>query len=269
MISGRHRNIIDKFYTKKDIVTECLHLTRSSVTIDKDDLIIEPSAGNGAFYEQIMLFHPNCRAYDIQPEHPHIVQQDFLTLVKNETQKLHIIGNPPFGRQSMLCKRFIKKSIELGASSISFILPKSFKKEGVCQFIDPYYHLIVSVDLPTFSFLYHKQNYHVPCIYQIWEKQATRRVFEEPVIPSYWEYVKKHQYPDLAFRRIGLYAGTFDRNCQKSATSHYFLRLKGVDVESFLTVYQSNEHFTHNNTVGPKSVSKHELNRVLNGLNFN
>lgn len=263
MLSGRHRNLIDKFYTKPDIVTHCLQLTKTAINIDKDDLIIEPSAGDGAFYNQIVLFHLNCKGYDIQPEHPHIIKQDFLTLVKNETQKLHIVGNPPFGRQSMLCKRFIKKSIELGASTISFILPKSFKKEEMHRFFDPFYHLITSYDLPTFSFLYNKQNYHVPCVYQIWEKRQTQRDCLKPIIPTYWEYVKKHQHPDLAFRRIGLYAGTFNRNCQKSTTSHYFLKLKGVNVDTFLSIYQDGTHFTHNNTVGPKSVSKHELNQVL------
>ena len=37
--------------------------------------------------------------------------------------KIHIIGNPPFGRQSSLAIKFIKKSVEY-CDSISFILPK-------------------------------------------------------------------------------------------------------------------------------------------------
>jgi hypothetical protein len=264
MLSGRRRNPIDKFYTKPDIVDMCLHMTKTMIHIDKDDLIIEPSAGNGSFLDKILLFHTNCIGYDIQPEHPIIINKDFLT-VKNDLHpsNTHIIGNPPFGRQSMLCKRFIKKSIELGAASISFILPKSFKKEEMQQFIDPFYHLILSSDLPPFSFLYDKQNYHVPCVYQIWEKRTMQRQLIQPVVPTYWEYVKKNQQPDLSFRRIGLYAGTFDRNCQKSTTSHYFLSLKGVDVDTFLKSYQTHSHFTHDNTVGPKSISKHELNQVL------
>jgi hypothetical protein len=43
---------------------------------------------------------------------------------------IHIIGNPPFGRQSSTAIKFIKKSC-LFCNSLSFILPKSFKKDSL------------------------------------------------------------------------------------------------------------------------------------------
>ena len=49
-------------------------------------------------------------SYDIKPEGKGIIEQDFLKL--NITDgfniPLHFIGNPPFGRQSSLAKKFIK-----------------------------------------------------------------------------------------------------------------------------------------------------------------
>ena len=45
-------------------------------------------------------------------------------------KNIHIIGNPPFGRQSSLAIKFIKKSCEF-CDTLSFILPKSFKKESL------------------------------------------------------------------------------------------------------------------------------------------
>uniref|UniRef100_A0A6C0KE33 Methyltransferase n=1 Tax=viral metagenome TaxID=1070528 RepID=A0A6C0KE33_9ZZZZ len=261
--TGRYRNTIDKFYTKPDIADRCIQLTKTSIDISESDTIIEPSAGNGSFLKKIAEFHSNCKGYDLKPEDESIIEKDFLSILNIPNSKLHIIGNPPFGRQSMLCKRFIKKSIELGASSISFILPKSFKKESLQRVFDPYYHLIATCELPAFSFLLEKIDYDVPCVYQVWEKRLIPRQTEQLIEPTYWKYVKKTQQPDLAFRRIGLYAGTFDKNCNKSETSHYFLKLKGILVDTFLASYKKDTHFTHNNTVGPKSISKNELNRVL------
>ena len=270
--SGRKRDTIDKFYTKTEIVEKCLHLTTTVIPIRENDLIIEPSAGDGAFLNKIKQFHQNCEGYDIQPDnHEHIQHQDFLTLSitsQSSQSSLHIIGNPPFGRQSMLCKRFIKKSIELGASSISFILPNSFKKQGMCQVFDPCYHLLSSFDLPPFSFLLDKKDYHVPCVYQVWQKRDTPRVIERPITPTYWEYVKQSQHPHLAFKRIGRKAGIFEIFLNQSKSSHYFLRLKDViDINTFLNQYHSTSpHFTENNTVGPRSISKDELNLVLKSL---
>ena len=76
----------------------------------------------------------NYRFYDLEPENDEIIKQDYLnfdyTGIADEFNKTHIIGNPPFGRQSSLAIKFIKKSVTY-CDSISFILPKSFKKESL------------------------------------------------------------------------------------------------------------------------------------------
>lgn len=48
--------------------------------MDKNDIIIEPSAGNGAFIREIKSISRNFKFYDLIPEHIDIVQQDFLTI---------------------------------------------------------------------------------------------------------------------------------------------------------------------------------------------
>ena len=40
---------LDKFYTKKDVVLKCIKYINFSLY----DFVIEPSAGNGSFYNQI------------------------------------------------------------------------------------------------------------------------------------------------------------------------------------------------------------------------
>jgi hypothetical protein len=50
---GLHRNTIDKYYTKKSITELCTDTMKNNIKINESDLIIEPSAGNGAFIDCI------------------------------------------------------------------------------------------------------------------------------------------------------------------------------------------------------------------------
>ena len=135
---GLKRNSIDKFYTKKDIAEKCTNLMSEYLTISKNDLIIEPSAGNGSFIPYIKKIVNNYMFYDIEPDNEEVIKQDYLkldyTLLKKNNKTIHLIGNPPFGRQSSTTIKFVKKSCEY-CDSISFILPRSFKKVFACFFL--------------------------------------------------------------------------------------------------------------------------------------
>ena len=270
---GLKRNPIDKYYTKIEIINKCLAFIKQYIEIDSTCLIIEPSAGNGAFITGIKNLTNNYKFYDIEPEHDEIIKQDFITLNYNELQskysKIHIIGNPPFGRQSSLAIKFIKKSCEF-CDSLSFILPKSFKKESLKKTFPLNFHLILEVDLPEKSFLVDDKEHDVPCVFQIWEKKAHEREIEEKLEPKNFKFVKKTEEPDISFRRVGVNAGTIDTNInEKSIQSHYFIKFtkplheqtQNIDeiVESLKKI-----QFEHDNTVGPRSISKQELIKEFN-----
>jgi len=113
--TGLKRKTIDKYYTSSNAVKKCMELIMQNIQIKGEDLCIEPSAGNGSFIENIKLIFNYYKFYDLEPEHSEIIKQDYLTLdysklIKGE--KIHIVGNPPFGRQSSLAIKFIKKSAE-------------------------------------------------------------------------------------------------------------------------------------------------------------
>ena len=169
---GLKRNTIDKFYTKPCIVEQCIELVKKYINISKNDLIIEPSAGNGSFIISIKTLSNNYLFYDLEPEHDEIIEQDFLKLnyiqLKQKYKRIHIIGNPPFGRQSSLAIKFIKKCCQF-AQSISFILPKSFKKDSMKKYFEKHYHLIHETDLSKHSFLVNGIESDVPCVFQIWQ----------------------------------------------------------------------------------------------------
>ena len=94
---------------------------------------------------------------------------DFLKLdyLKFSNKNVHIVGNPPFGRQSSLAIKFIRYSA-LFSKSISFILPKSFKKDSLQNKVPLNFHLLCQVDLPKNSFLVNEKEHDVPCVFQIW-----------------------------------------------------------------------------------------------------
>jgi len=271
--NGLKRNPIDKFYTKLCVVDFCLQHVKKYINITKKDLIIEPSAGNGAFISGIKSLSENYLFYDLEPgeENGEIVKQNYLDLdVKNinnnNTKKIHIIGNPPFGRQSSCAMKFIKKSCEF-CDTLSFILPKSFKKDSLKKSFPPYFHVVFEIDLPEKSFLVDGKEYHVECIFQIWEKKTFCRAVVEKVEPINFAFVNKMENPDISFRRVGVNAGTIDKNIhEKNIQSHYFIKFtndKSIDenIQKCLNIT-----YEFNNTVGPKSISKQELIRKLNPL---
>ncbi len=269
-ITGLKRNTIDKYYTKSIIAKECINIIKKKININKSDLIIEPSAGNGSFVSFIKMLSNNYRFYDIEPEveiiNNEIIKQDFLELdyiqIKQEYKKIHIIGNPPFGRQSSLAIKFIKRCCEF-ADSISFILPKSFKKDSMKKKFKKNYHLIYENDIKENSFLVNGIESNVPCVFQIWQYKNDIRDEIINVEPINYKFVKKKDNPDISFRRIGINAGIISNDIfDKSEQSHYFIKFinnKTINIEKLKEI-----KFDFNNTVGPKSISKQELIKEFN-----
>lgn len=268
LTKGLKRNTIDKYYTKDNVVELCLNLVKKYIQIKSDDLIIEPSAGNGSFITGIKSITSNFKFYDLEPENDEIIKQDYLLynygIIKKTFSKIHIIGNPPFGRQSSLAIKFIKKSCEF-CDTISFILPKSFKKDSLKKKFPLNFHLIFETDLPDKSFLVDDVEHNVETVFQIWEKKNTLRTIIKNEEPLNFEFVGKKENPDISFRRVGVNAGIIDVSIDnKSVQSHYFIKFKNNksindNIDSLKVI-----EFNHNNTVGPRSISKQELIKEFN-----
>lgn len=254
---GLRRDTIDKFYTKSSVVDICMDMFNKSINTAKSDIVIEPSAGNGSFIQRIKQLGVAYEFYDLVPENSEIVERDYLKYANCENNSYHVIGNPPFGRQSSTAIKFIKKSAEY-AKSISFILPKSFKKPSMQRHFPLTYHLINEIDLPENSFLLNDKEYNVPCVFQIWIKQSYNRAIIEKLVPEKFEFVKKQDNPDIAIRRVGVNAGKIFTNIDKSEQSHYFIKFINGNIEENIKALEKNV-FEFNNTVGPRSLSKQEI----------
>lgn len=271
-MKGLKRDVIDKFYTKPRVVQQCMDFLLANLSTDaaaEIEVVVEPSAGAGAFIDPIRNSFPDKehKFYDIQPEHPDITHQDYLTT--SAFANALVLGNPPFGRKLSMANKFIKHAAK-SAKVIAFILPKSFKKQSAQKTaFPPTFHLIAELDLPDESFLVDDESHDVPCIFQIWEKRNINRPIEPRKTPRGFKFVKQNNSEiHLAFRRIGVNAGkVWDEGFDsKSDQSHYFIKLDNEQFKQETMTQLNNYRYPFNNTVGPKSISKQELIPILNQI---
>jgi hypothetical protein len=278
--TGKNRVVTDKFYTNDDIAKQCVE--RFYLKCPNQRNIIEPSAGDGAFVHYLCRSSDklSLRAFDIEPKNIRkefiipIEQQDFLKYdfkdfkCISDTDMVCFIGNPPFGRQSTLAKKFIKHITSWDkAGIIAFILPKSFKKVSMQKSFHIKWHLIDQHNIPDNSFVIDGKVHNVPCVFQIWQKKDTDRLVPAKVYPKKYTFVKKDG--DFSLRRVGVYASKIDSNTDKSVQSHYFIKMDDdVNKELFLENY-SKVVFDTDNTVGPRSISKQEFITKLNDCCLN
>lgn len=136
----------DKYYTRVHIAKRCIDTTFKLIKNVSE--VIEPSAGNGSFSLQI----PGCIAYDIEPEHDSISQQDFLALFLPYKKDRLFIGNPPFGEGNKLSVSFFKHAIDM-CDTIAFIMPSSQYNNNQTMYE---FDLIHSELLPLISFSGHQ-----------------------------------------------------------------------------------------------------------------
>lgn len=149
----------DKYYTPKELAKRLIDKTFEVIGKENITDIIEPSAGAGAFSSQM-----NCTAYDIEPEAPGIIKQDYLTSFLWYKKGRLVIGNPPFGTNSWLIIKFWEKSIEI-ADYVAFILPISYLKNDIRLY---QFDLVYSEDLG-------KQDYsgvNLHCCFNIYKRPA-------------------------------------------------------------------------------------------------
>ena len=263
-----HRNL-DKFYTNPEIVNLVISKIKQFITITEKDLIIEPSAGSGVFIESIKKLSKNYIFLDIHPENTVISQGDYTKFnytKLNDDIKVHVIGNPPFGKQSSLALKFIKHSC-IFSDTISFILPLSFKKQSMQNKIPLNFHLIYELELPLNSFTLNDKIYNVPCVFQIHVKKDTKRTIEK-LNSNYFEFVKREENPCISLRRVGFYTGEITTDyLHKSTQSHYFIKFNNEKYKRILLNNKDKLIFEcRNYTVGSRSISKQDVFKEFNEL---
>lgn len=149
------------YYTKSQFITDYMI---KQIDLKDEDLILEPSAGDGVFIDEVLRYKPNSNieAYDLNPEavsilenkyvgNPNIkvvnadtlldLQLDMFVMSNGHYDK--VIGNPPYGAWQDYEKRDVLKKNYAGfyvkESYTLFLLRciSLLKNDGILSFIIP------------------------------------------------------------------------------------------------------------------------------------
>ena len=238
----KNRNrILDKFYTKQEVVKRCLEEVNKLPYLY--DCVIEPSAGDGAFYKNIE--HDTKIGIDIDPQHPEIIKTDWLNYSINEIYKrVLIIGNPPFGQYQKLSSQFISHALSFSnVQTIAFILPDVYKKH-TRQKILPYTWRVVSItELGRDCFTLEGKAYHVPASFFIFDKSEGKDLRVNPnayTETNDFEFSNKEDFDIFVF-------GASPRRITKTPAPNnrgYFLKSK-IPIEDLISKIKAVEWNGH------------------------
>lgn len=282
---SRNNSTLEKYYTQTYIAELCCDIFKQYIKINPDkDIIIEPSVGTGSFIKPLLKLTNNLRCYDIDKSLFNIKNEyqnslyskyvkcnDFLSINISPTNqnKIFVVGNPPFGRQSSTAIKFIQHMCTF-CNAFGLILPKSFLKPTLYNKINNYFHLVHSTDISNNAFMFNNRDYNVPCIFAIYIKKDYKRHIDEKLEPYMFNFTKQYKNHTINFRRVGVNAGTIDlsiNSINKSPQSHYFINIDNTIWSQDLLDSLQNINFSQRDlTVGPKSISKQELIFEFNNI---
>jgi hypothetical protein len=188
---------------------------------------LEPSAGDGAFYD---LLPVNRRlGIDIDSPRPDIVQADFLTFDGFPPGVTYVgIGNPPWGE----IVRFFNECAH-HCSLIAFVVLLSFLRPHAINQLDRRFHLVHQDVSPR------GEPSDFATVFQIWARgDELREPIETPREHSDFEFLQRdrpdlREAADIVIRRIGVNAGKIlnPTEVTRADTAHWIKCRPGVDVE--------------------------------------
>ena len=227
---------LDKFYTSPEVAKECISLIPDLETYS---LIIEPSAGNGSFSNQL-----KCLAFDIAPEAENIQQQDWLKVEPFPEQSILVVGNPPFGNRSKLAKAFIKQSQKIGAETIAFILPDTFSKLSNQSFtlFPKEWKLIVEYKLEGQKsfFVTDKDLYKVPCSFFILTKRESEINLRKIKLPLSNDFIFLPREDKTADFSINGNSGKIKEiNEIKNPKAEHYIKAKNKSKEELIFIFSN------------------------------
>lgn len=261
MTRSRARQL-DQFYTSPALAQNLVARLRAHLGKRVDGARwMEPSAGGGAFLDTLP---DDTVALDIDPADPRVVQADFLSRMFPAEPRWIVVGNPPFGKNSTLAIQFFNHAARF-AQVIAFIVPRTFQKTSVQRRLARQFHLEAEIEVPEDAFIFEGAPVHVPCVFQIWGKQAVARA--RPVLPTShpdFTYTDRSQ-ADFAFQRVGARAGTIKDTGPVSrglsAPSHHFIRVTDrTQVARVRACFEALDWSTiKHRTAGNPSIAKTEI----------
>lgn len=263
---------LDQFFTKEEIAIQCVEKLNCVYSLDKFNLIIEPSAGTGSFVKA--LFFDNKIAIEIDPDlcmaNPDYICQSFFDYEPVNNEKILVIGNPPFGTQNKLSIDFFNHAAKF-AQVIAFIVPKTWNKQSIHNRLHEKFILIKSIDLPENCF-YGNKITNVKCCFQIWERSLTNRIKEQKIIKHKdWKFLpyiktKNDLLPpdnaDFVILAYGFNPGQISTDLYKwRPKSVHFIKSK-IGKKKLMERFLTLDYSCANNSARQSSLCKSDLVRL-------
>ena len=228
---------LDQFYTNPKIAKECIDRLNELYPLAHGDVLLEPSAGSGAFYN--LLDKDKRIGLDLDPQAEGVICQDYYNFVPDLSLNYIVVGNPPFGKNSSDAVKFFNHSSF--ASVIGFVLPRTFRKNSIQNRLDLNFHLMDDILLPENSFIFNGEEYNVPSCFQIWSKLKTKR--EKVKLPTKhqdFDIVKTLNDTDFIIQRVGAGAGTVKiKDLSRWAKESHFYIKSNIDPTLLLDRFKS------------------------------
>lgn len=250
----------DAYFTKPELAARYVDLVNQKYPLS-GRLCIEPSAGDGSFLNALMCF-PDVIAYDLEPKTSGIQKADFFSVSVETELPVAVIGNPPFGFAANMAIKFFNHAARF-ADVIAFIVPRSFQKSSVHNKLDPRFHCVFEEICPKNSFLVDgEEEYDVPCVFQIWEKQSQSRLILTVNSNPYFDFTTQNA-ADFCIRRVGGRTGEYLVGLEHNENTTYFCKAKRKDAKKAVLGCQLAFKILRDQTAGVRSLSKSEINAVL------
>ena len=257
----------EQYFTPVDTARKCVEFVAERFPLENFDLVVEPSAGEGAFFEQLPV--SSRIGIDIEPRHPGLVQADFLAwrTATNQGRTL-TIGNPPFGQRAAIAFEFINAACSF-SDVVAFILPRSFNKYTFINRVPRYFHLVDSFECSEF-YAPDGTTVEVRTVFQIWEKRPEIRNIIH-LADSHPDFEMKHAHisrtseadlsrlrSEFEFTIPQVGASFFPRDVEVvDKGSHWFIKPKDVLVRKRFEVLDFS--FLDGMNTAHKSLSKRDI----------
>tara|TARA_B100000123_G_C25739616_1_gene433170 strand:+ start:2452 stop:3303 length:852 start_codon:yes stop_codon:yes gene_type:complete len=260
---------LDQFYTIPEYSCHCINIMNSKYDISEFDIVVEPSAGSGSFYNQVT--HESKIGIDISPQCDGIIKMNYFDYnITDNSNKVLVIGNPPFGKNSSLAIKFFNHSSKF-AHVIAFIVPRTFRKHSVQNKISMDFHLIHDEDVPTTPCCF-EPKMMAKCCFQIWERRDYQR--KKIVLSTKhadWEFLSfgplddkgQPTPPDGADFAMRAYGGKIGMICEENLNnlrpkSWHWIKCN-IDKKELIRRFNLLDYSNSTNTARQNSMGRGEL----------
>lgn len=252
---------LDQFYTKPEIARQCFDFLAKNINPCEYNLWIEPSAGEGSFYN--ILPEPKI-GIELVSNIPSYINADFLKWQpESHYNRAIAVGNPPFGKNASLAIKFFNHAASM-VNCIAMIFPRTFQKDSIKNKLELLFHLEAEHLLPEDAFTYEGRDYSVPAVFQIWIRKTILRQKHYPKLIHEDFLFTTKENADFAVQRVGVNAGKIKDNLKEiSPSSHYFIKAQNSAIKA--TFRRIDFASVKYKTAGNPSISKGELINLYEG----